>query len=130
MSSPTIAAESQFWTQIQRRFLTWSLFRQIMSFVMFLIAWTIVVIIIDYFHQVPTPKAVFLALFELPVADVLINILKSTARVLAGFLLGILIGFPMGVAIGYSRVLKNLIFPALRLRTMGKFKHLEHLLWV
>ncbi|UCH19823.1 MAG: ABC transporter permease [Deltaproteobacteria bacterium] len=112
MANQTASVESQFLRQISKKFLNWSLLRQIMSFVLFIGLWSIIVVAVDYFHQIPTPKAVFLALFELPITVVLINILKSFFRVLAGFFLGIVIGFPIGVAIGYSRVLKNLIFPA------------------
>lgn len=112
MPDQTASIESQFWRQLKKNFINWSLLRQIMSFVLFLGLWSIIVVLVNYFHQIPTPKAVLMALFELPVSAVLINILKSLARVLAGFFLGILIGFPMGVAVGYSRVAKNLIFPA------------------
>ena len=112
MPDQTAAIESQFWRQLKKNFINWSLLRQIMSFVLFLGLWSIIVVLVNYFHQIPTPKAVLMALFDLPVSVVFINILKSLARVLAGFFLGILIGFPMGVAIGYSRVAKNLIFPA------------------
>ena len=111
MSNHTTTNESRFWRQAYRTFVNWSLFRQIMSFVLFLGLWSIIVVLVDYFHQIPTPKAVFLALFELPVNVVLINMLKSFIRVLAGFFLGIIIGFPIGVAIGYSKVMKNIIFP-------------------
>ena len=72
-----------------------------MSFVLFLVLWSIIVVAVDYFQQIPTPKAVFMALFELPFSVVFINMLKSFIRVLAGFFLGILLGFPIGVAIGY-----------------------------
>ena len=112
MSNQSTAIESQFWKQVGKAFLNWSFFRKVMSFVLFLGVWSLVVIAVDYFQQIPTPKAVFFALFEIPVSVVLINMAKSFIRVLAGFFLGILIGFPIGVAIGYSRVAKNLIFPA------------------
>ena len=112
MSDHTATNTSLFWQQVYRRFINWSLFRQIMSFVLFIVLWSIIVVAVDYFAQIPTPKAVFLALFELPFSVVAINMLKSFFRVLAGFFLGIIIGFPIGVAIGYSRVAKSLIFPA------------------
>ncbi len=112
MSDHTATVESHFWRQISRTFVNWSLFRQIMSFVLFLVLWSIIVVAVDYFQQIPTPKAVFMALFELPFSVVFINMLKSFIRVLAGFFLGILLGFPIGVAIGYSKVAKSLIFPA------------------
>lgn len=103
---------SQFWMQFQRKFVNWSLVRKILSMVIFILFWTILVQFIDYFHQIPTPKAVFLAIFELPVPVVLKNIGISFFRVLGGFFVGVLIGFPVGVAIGYSRILNHLIFPS------------------
>lgn len=104
--------DSMFLKQLKKTFLDWSLFRKLMSFVLFLLAWSLIVIAVDYFQQIPTPKAVLMALFDVPFTAILLHIAKSFFRVLAGFFLGILIGFPMGVAIGYSRVLKCLIFPA------------------
>lgn len=112
MSNQTVATESTFWGQLTRSVANWSFFRKIMSFVIFLVIWSLIVVAVDYFHQIPTPKAVFLAFFEIPFGVVLLNMAKSFARVLAGFFLGILLGFPIGVAIGYSRVIKCLIFPA------------------
>ena len=105
----------QFWTQFRRKFINWSSLRKISSLVIFLILWTILVRIFEYFHGIPTPRDVYLAIFELPGAAVLRHIYLSVLRVLGGFLLGLLIGFPTGVAIGYSRTLKNLLFPAFEL---------------
>ncbi len=112
MSSNTTVIESQVWRQFRRIVFNWTLARRILSLVIFLVFWTMLVHFIDYFQLVPSPKAVFLAIFDLPVTVVLKNIGLSFFRVLAGFCLGLLIGFPMGVAIGYSRILNHLIFPA------------------
>lgn len=102
----------QFWMQFPGKFVNWSLLRKISSLVIFILLWTILVRVFDYFHGIPTPRDVYLAIFELPVTVVLKNIGLSFFRVLGGFLLGVLFGFPIGVAIGYSRTLKNLLFPA------------------
>jgi len=112
VSNHSVALESQFWKQFKRTVGNWSLVRKILSFVLFLGIWSLIVVAVNYFHQIPTPKAVFLALFELPLMEILGDVAKSFFRVLAGFFLGILIGFPIGVAIGYSKVAKRLIFPA------------------
>jgi NitT/TauT family transport system permease protein len=86
-----------------------------MSVVLFLLAWTILVQFIGQFHQIPTPAAVFGALFQLKLGVIFTEILRSFLRVLAGFLLGLLIGFPLGVAIGYSRIANYLLFPAVEM---------------
>lgn len=112
MSSHAVTSGSPFFRQLKRTFVNWSLFRKGMSFVLFLLIWSLIVVAVKYFHQIPTPKAVLLALFEIPLNNILLNMAKSFFRVLAGFFLGIIIGFPLGVIIGYSRVMKCLIFPA------------------
>lgn len=112
MSTNAAAIESQFWRQFRRTILNWSVLRKILSLVLFILFWTMLVQLIGYFQLIPTPKAVFLAIFDLPVAVVLNNIGLSFFRVLAGFFLGLLIGYPVGVAIGYSRIINHLIFPA------------------
>ena len=112
MSTNTAAIGSQFWRQFSRKVINWSLVRKILSVVIFILLWAILVQFVGYFHQIPTPMAVFLAIFEIPATAVLKHIGLSFLRVLGGFFLGLLIGFPMGVAIGYSRILNNLIFPA------------------
>ncbi len=112
MSTNTAAIESQFWRQFGGKVFNWSLVRKILSIVIFILLWAVLVQFVGYFHQIPTPSAVFLAVFEIPATAVLKHIGLSFLRVLGGFFLGLLIGFPMGVAIGYSRILNNLIFPA------------------
>lgn len=100
---------------IQKQIVSWATFRRIMSVVLFLLVWTIIVHIIGYFHQIPTPQAVFMALFKLKLGVIFVEILRSFLRVMAGFLLGLLIGFPIGVVIGYSRIANCLLFPAVEL---------------
>jgi len=112
MSTNTAAIESQFWRQFGGKVFNWSFVRKILSIVIFILLWAVLVQFVGYFHQIPTPLAVFLAVFEIPATAVLKHIGLSFLRVLGGFFLGLLIGFPMGVAIGYSRILNNLIFPA------------------
>ncbi len=108
MSNNSNATGSQFWSKL----FNWTLMRRILSIIIFLFLWTILVHSIGYFQLIPSPKSVFLALFELKLASLLRDIGLSFFRVLVGFLIGVLIGFPVGVAIGYSRVLNRLIFPA------------------
>jgi len=100
---------------IQKRIISWATFRRIMSVLLFLLVWTIIVKFIGYFHQLPGPQAVFMALFKLKPGALFTEILRSFLRVMAGFLLGLLIGFPIGVAIGYSRIANYLLFPAVEL---------------
>lgn len=103
---------SKFLKELRKNVMSWSLVRKIMSLILFILLWMFIVQFTGFFHQLPSPKAVFLALFELKVGNVLLEILRSFYRVLAGFVLGNLIGLPVGVAIGYSRVANGLLFPA------------------
>ncbi len=96
---------------LKNRVINWSSLRKVLSIVLFLLTWGIVVRFTGHFQQIPSPEAVFLALFDLPVGVVFLEICRSFYRVLAGFALGILIGFPLGVAIGYSRIMNYLLFP-------------------
>ena len=111
MSNNRAGTESRLWRQFRRNVLTWTLLRRILSLVIFILLWTILVQFIGYFQLVPSPEAVFLAIFDLPITFILKNIGLSFFRVLGGFFLGVLIGFPIGVAIGYSKRLNHLIFP-------------------
>jgi NitT/TauT family transport system permease protein len=104
-----------FLIRLRRKFFNWTFVRRTCSLILFLIAWSIVVQIFDYFHQIPAPWDVFMALFKLKPTVVLMEVFRSFYRVLAGFSLGILIGFPVGVAIGYSRVANQLLFPAVEM---------------
>jgi NitT/TauT family transport system permease protein len=103
---------SKFLKQLKKNLMNWSLVRKILGLVLFILLWTFIVQFTGYFSQLPSPKAVSLALFQLNIDKVSIEIFRSFYRVLAGFAFGILIGFPVGVAIGYSRVANGLLFPA------------------
>lgn len=104
-----------FWQQAKRKLLNWTTARRISSVLLFLLAWTILVQFIPHFHQIPSPQSVFMALFQLKVSVVLLEIGRSFMRVMAGFAIGLLIGFPIGVLIGYSRIANYLLFPAVEM---------------
>jgi NitT/TauT family transport system permease protein len=101
--------------RVQRKFINWTFFRRCLSLVMFLIAWSIVVKLFPYFHQIPAPWDVFMALFKLKLGLLGVELFRSFYRVLTGFAIGIVIGFPVGVAIGYSRRANYLLFPAVEM---------------
>jgi NitT/TauT family transport system permease protein len=98
--------------KLRKKIINWSFLRKILSLVFFILLWRIIVQFTGFFHQLPPPEAVFLALINIKINTVLVEILRSFYRILAGFALGLLIGFPLGVAIGYSRLSRNLLFPA------------------
>ncbi len=109
------AAKRSLWEEVQRKLLTLAMVRRISSVLMFLALWTVVVQFIPFFHQIPSPGQVFLAVFKIKLSVFGFEILRSLYRVLSGFFLGILIGFPIGVAIGYSRILNYLLFPGVEM---------------
>ncbi|MBU1712338.1 MAG: ABC transporter permease [Proteobacteria bacterium] len=115
MSASTLNTTSNLWKQVRKTVANWTTVRRIMSVLLFLLAWTILVQFTGQFHQIPTPAAVFAALFQLKLGVIFTEIFRSFLRVLCGFLLGLLIGFPIGVAIGYSRIANYLLFPAVEM---------------
>jgi len=115
VSVSDLKATSLFWKQVRKNVINWTTVRRIMSVVLFLLAWTILVQFTGQFHQIPTPKAVFAALFQLDLGGIFIEIFRSLLRVLGGFFIGLIIGLPLGVAIGYSRIANYLIFPAVEM---------------
>lgn len=115
MSASALNTTFNWWKQVRKTVANWTTVRRIMSVVLFFLAWTILVQFTGQFHQIPTPAAVFAALFQLKLGVILTEIFRSFLRVLCGFLLGLLIGFPVGVAIGYSRIANYMLFPAVEM---------------
>lgn len=106
---------SNSWGKFKRKVVSWSMARRISSVVIFLAVWAVVVQFIPNFKQIPPPDQVFMAIFKIKLSAFGLEIVRSLYRVLSGFFLGIIVGFPIGVAIGYSRVLNNLLFPAVEM---------------
>jgi NitT/TauT family transport system permease protein len=104
-----------FVARVKRHLLNWRRFRQLLSIVIFFLAWICVVRIIPYFRQIPSPLEVLNALGSVKPSVMILEIARSYFRVTAGFALGLVIGFPIGLAIGYSRVLNCLLFPAVEI---------------
>ena len=115
MSARDLNTTSLFWKQVRKNVANWTTVRRIMSVVLFLLAWTVLVQFTGQFHQIPTPTAVFGALFQLDLGRIFTEIFRSFLRVLGGFSIGLLIGLPIGITIGYSRIANYLIFPAVEM---------------
>lgn len=115
MSASDLNTTSLFWKKVKKNVANWTTVRRIMSVVLFLLAWTILVQFIGHFHQIPSPTAVFAALFQLDLGVIFTEIFRSFLRVMVGFLIGLLIGLPLGIAIGYSRIANYLLFPAVEM---------------
>ena len=108
-----VASVNSIFKQSGMAFANWSTARKVCSFLIFFSVWAIVAFFAPYFKQLPPPNSVILALFDLPVYTVLLEIGRSLYRVLAGFFIGLLLGFPIGVLCGYTRIFNYLLFPAI-----------------
>lgn len=106
---------TQILKKLKRNLFNFTVARRILSIVIFFGAWSIIVLFIGHFHQLPTPKAVFSELLKLHAGKVVAAIFRSFAHVAAGFTLAFAAGFPVGVLIGYSRRANNLLFPAVEM---------------
>ena len=68
------------------------------------------------FNNVPTPKAVLIALWQLLHSDVLLpHLTSSLSRVFSGYLSAALVGIALGLAIGRSRRAEDILMPPLEL---------------
>jgi NitT/TauT family transport system permease protein len=115
VSASHLNATSFFWKLVNKKLVTRTIGRRILSVLLFLLSWTVLVQFTGQFQQIPTPAAVFGALFELDMVRIFAEILRSFLRVMGGFLMGLLIGLPLGVLIGYSRIANYLLFPAVEI---------------
>lgn len=113
------------WAKFSKKVFSWATLRKISSVLMFLIAWEILVGFIPHFQQIPGPRRVFMALFDVSPVLFFWEVLRSFLRVLSGFVIGSLIGFPLGVAIGYSKRFNNLLFPAVEI-----FRPIPPIAWI
>jgi NitT/TauT family transport system permease protein len=78
--------------------------------VMLVLAWYLLVSL-PALHRVPRPETVLHAMLALDKGAFVTESARSLARVTFGFVLAALTGIPLGIVIGYSPVVRSLLFP-------------------
>lgn len=94
------------------------------SIVLLLAAWS-AISQIPWAIPIPSPLNVINAAARLDWWDFSADLALSAYRVAAGFLLAALVGIPLGICIGYSAIVRDLVFPAVEL-----FRPIPPIAWI
>jgi NitT/TauT family transport system permease protein len=95
-----------------------------LALLLFLLVWWLVSSLPTAIH-IPSPIETAAAMLQLDAHAFLVDMLLSTARVASGFIIAALIGIPLGVAIGYSSLVRDLVFPSVEL-----FRPIPPIAWI
>lgn len=101
-----------------------SLLRRSASIVGFLLVWSLVSML-PWAVQLPSPLEAVHAALKLDPALLVTDMSLSTYRVLSGFTLAAAVGIPVGIVIGYSQVMRDLLFMPIEL-----FRPIPPIAWI
>ena len=101
-----------------------SLLRRCLSIVGFLVVWTLVSML-PLAIQLPSPLDAVRSALRLDPAMLLGDMALSTWRVASGFALAAAVGIPLGIMIGYSQVMRDLLFMPIEL-----FRPIPPIAWI
>jgi len=87
---------------------------RLMSIVLFLLVWS-AFSLLPWAVQVPSPADVLKAALRLDAAEFAHDLFLSASRVLLGFVIAAMVGIPLGIIIGYSQILRDLLFTPIEL---------------
>jgi NitT/TauT family transport system permease protein len=97
---------------------------QSFAIALFILIWWLVSLLPTAIH-IPSPFEAATAALRLDPRTFLKDMLLSTGRVGLGFVIAALVGIPLGVAIGYSPVVRDLVFPPVEL-----FRPIPPIAWI
>jgi NitT/TauT family transport system permease protein len=97
---------------------------QSFAIALFILIWWLVSLLPTAIH-IPSPFEAATAALRLDPRTFLDDMLLSTGRVGLGFVIAALVGIPLGVAIGYSPVVRDLVFPPVEL-----FRPIPPIAWI
>jgi NitT/TauT family transport system permease protein len=83
---------------------------QSLSVVVFLLLWTAIASF-NWAIRIPTPLDVLQSAIAIDKAMFVKDMGLSFYRVMFGFVIATVVGIPLGIAIGYSKLVRNLVFP-------------------
>jgi sulfonate transport system permease protein len=101
-----------------------SILLRLLSLCLFVSTWTLFSML-PWAIQVPSPLDAVRAALKLDAADLLGNVTLSTYRVAAGFALAAAVGIPVGIVIGYSQIMRDLLFMPIEL-----FRPIPPIAWI
>jgi NitT/TauT family transport system permease protein len=101
-----------------------TLLLQSFAVALFLALWWFVAVLPTPIH-IPSPGEVLASALRLDPVDFLNDMLLSTTRVGLGFVIAAAIAIPLGVAIGYSPLVRDLVFPSVEL-----FRPIPPIAWI
>jgi sulfonate transport system permease protein len=119
---PVAAVDAIRITQRKQRLQTIVL--RTLSIVLFIAAWQIFAAL-PWAIQIPSPWDALRAALQLDPKIFLRDIALSTYRVGLGFILAAAIGIPLGICIGYSALIRDLVFPSVEL-----FRPIPPIAWI
>ena len=119
---PVAAVDAIRITQRKQRLQTIAL--RTLSIVLFIAAWQIFATL-PWAIQIPSPWDALRAALQLDPEIFLRDIALSTYRVGLGFILAAAIGIPLGICIGYSALIRDLVFPSVEL-----FRPIPPIAWI
>jgi len=97
---------------------------QLISIALFLLVWW-AISTIPWAIRIPSPIEVLSAAARLDPQTFLDDMILSTWRVGLGFVIAAAVGIPLGIAIGYSPLVRDLIFPSVEL-----FRPIPPIAWI
>jgi NitT/TauT family transport system permease protein len=97
---------------------------QMFAIALFVILWWLVSTLPTAIH-IPSPLEAAQAALKLDPRDFATDMLLSTWRVALGFIIAAAIGIPLGISIGYSQLVRDLVFPPVEL-----FRPIPPIAWI
>lgn len=97
---------------------------QLLAVVLFILFWSFVSTLPSAIH-IPSPLEAASSALRLDPYDFLENMMLSTWRVGLGFVIAGLVAIPLGVAVGYSQLVRDLVFPPVEL-----FRPIPPIAWI
>jgi NitT/TauT family transport system permease protein len=120
--APVSAAQALRTTWLQHRIQTVSF--RVFSVLLFIAAWAIFSAL-PWAIQIPSPLDALRSAAQLDPETFLTDVALSAYRVVLGFIVAAFIGVPLGIGIGYSPIIRDLVFPSIEL-----FRPIPPIAWI